>query len=130
MEEKEMEALVKTLTKAKRKEDESRLARIEAEEAIIKALGGTPIEGTATHNVGGYKVKVEQRINRKIDERKYHAIKDEIPEALRPISIVETLKIDTAGLRWLKENEPGYWKILADAITETPAKPSVKIEEA
>ena len=36
--------------------------------------------------------------------------------------------IDAAGVRWLRENEPGYFRLLATALTENPAKPNVSLE--
>ena len=53
---------------------------------------------------------------------------DQIPETLRPVTIVEEYKIEAKGVRWLKDNEPGYYKLLCSAMEEKPAKTSVKIE--
>jgi len=112
----------------KEAEEQARSARIIAEEAIIAEIG-CPEEGSKTHDVDGYKVTVTQRISRKLDEKAYALISASIPEELRPVQYVEVAKVDDRGCRWLAENQPGYWNILADCITEKPGKPGVKVQK-
>jgi len=127
--EKTLEMLCADLIRAKAAEYQANESRIEVEREII-ALVGLPDEGAKTVDAEGYKVKVTQDIRRKLDEKKYALIADQIPEAIRPVKVVEELKVEAAGIRWLRDNEPGYYKLFCTAMTETPAKPSVRVEEA
>lgn len=122
-----IQTLCAALLAAKAEENAANDRRVEIEKEIISILGA-PDEGAATHDAGTYKVKIDQRIIRKIDPKKYALIMDQIPEAIRPVTVVEELKVEAAGVRWLRENEPGYHKLLCDAMEEKPAKPSVKVE--
>ena len=122
-----IEKLAADFLTAKNNEALATEQRVKIEQEIITLLG-LPEEGSKTHNAGIYKVVTSQRINRKVDPKKWSIISSGIPEQLRPISIVEEIKIDSKGLRWLKENEQGYYKLMCEAMEETPAKPSVKVE--
>jgi hypothetical protein len=114
---------------AKAAEDAATEARIKAEEALIALIGDVPDEGSKSVDIDGHKVTLSQRVSRKLDERQWVLIRDEIPEGLSPVSIVETYKLDDAGCRWIRENEPGLWKLLSKAITEKPMKVGVKVQE-
>ena len=125
----EVESLCAALIAAKKTESDATDARIAVERQIVEMLG-LPDEGSKTVDAGPYKVRLEQKINRKLDDKKWKSIMDTIPEHLRPVIVVESFKIEDKGVRYLRENEPGYYKILAQAIEEKPAKPSVKVEVA
>jgi hypothetical protein len=114
---------------AKAAEDAATEARIKAEEALIALIGEVPDEGSKSVDIDGHKVTLSQRVSRKLDERQWVLIRDEIPEGLSPVSIVETYKLDDAGCRWIRDNEPGLWKLLSKAITEKPMKVGVKVQE-
>jgi hypothetical protein len=109
-------------TEAKANED-----RI-AIEAKILAIVGIPDEGSETHEAPGFKIKAEQKIIRKLDAKAYSLIVDQIPEQLRPVKIVEEYRVDATGVKWLRDNEKGYYKLMCSCMTEKMAKPSVKIE--
>ena len=120
--------LCESLLAAKAIEASANEDRIEIEQSIL-AIVGTPDEGTETHDAGtAFKVKVEQRIIRKVDPRAWSLVCDQIPEQLRPIRITEKYDVDAAGVRWLRDNEKGYYKLACSAIEEKPSKPSVKVE--
>ena len=124
---KEIDLLCVALLAAKQAETEANARRIELEKHIIDLIG-KPDEGVRNEDGDEYKVKVEQRIIRKLDEKAWAVVADQIPEALRPVTIKETLTVETKGVRWLKDNEPGFYKLLCSAMEEKPAKPSVKVE--
>ena len=123
-----LEELAVKLTAAKEAERAATAERIRVEGEII-TLTGVPEEGTKTVEAGRFKITLGQRINRTLDERAWALIVDKIPAALRPVSFVQTPKIDATGVRWLKENKPAYFRVLSTALTEKPAKPSVAVEE-
>lgn len=123
----QLEKLCGDLLHAKRVEDEATAKRIEVERAII-AIVGLPAEGAQTTDATGYKVRVDQKISRKVDEKKWVLIKDQIPAELHPVEVVQDLKVVNKGVLWLKENEPGYYKLFCQVMEEKPSKPSVKVE--
>jgi len=125
----QLEKLCADLLRVKQAEDAAKTARIELERAII-AVVGLPDEGAKTTDAEGYKIRVEQKISRKVDPKKWSLVVDQIPEELRPVRIVEELKVETKGVLWLKDNEPGYYKLLCTAMEEKPSKPAVKVEVA
>lgn len=119
--------LCTALLDAKAREDKAREERIAVEQDIL-TLTGVPEEGSATTDAPGFKIRVEQKITRKLDDKAWALVVDQIPEAVRPVTTVVEFKIDSKGVRWLKEKEPGYYKMLCSAMTEKPNKPSVKVE--
>ena len=86
-----------------------------------------PAEGSKTHTLDGYKVTVTARMNRRIDAKKWHAIREGIPRTMWPVK--EKLEADPRGCRYLAENQPDVWAIVAAAITETPGKPGLEVRE-
>lgn len=124
----ELETLAMELVLAKAQEQAHEKHRIGIEQKIL-ALTGLPDEGSKTVEAGRYKLRVAQKINRKLDDRAWSLIKDKIPEQIRPVRVEEVFKLEDAGVRWLRDNEPGYFALLAQAMTEKPAKPSVIVEE-
>jgi hypothetical protein len=124
---KTLEQLCGELIAAKQTETDAVAQRINVEMAIIQQTG-MPDEGSKTVDAEGYKIKIEQRITRKIDPKSWALVVDQIPEQLRPVSIKEQYVVENKGVLWLKEKEPGYYKLLCSCMTETPNKPAVKVE--
>lgn len=85
-----------------------------------------PDEGSKTHNLEGVKVTVTSRVNRTIDERKWREIRSGVPKNLWPVK--EKVTVEPKGCRYLAENHPELWGVVAGAITEKPGKPGVKVE--
>lgn len=124
----QLEGLARRLAEAKDKERAATADRIRIEGDII-AITGLPDEGSKTVDAGRFKLTVAQRINRTLDERAWALVADKIPAALSPIHWKQVPAIEAVGVRWLRDNEPGYFRLLASAMTEKPAKPSVTLEE-
>ena len=127
MQNEKIEKLCQDLLLAKVREADATHVRVELEKELIEIVG-CPEEGFETHDISDYKIKVERRIIRKVDDKAWAMIADQIPEAVRPVTVKETLTVENKGVRWLKENEPGYYRLLCQAMEEKPAKPSVKVE--
>ena len=111
---------------AKRREDEARKSRIEIENQISVALEKKP-EGAITHKLNHYKVTLTQPIYRKLDVEKWVTVKTLIDQKLWPIKM--TVEADATGCRYLANNEPQLWALVADAFTVTPGKIGVEVKE-
>jgi hypothetical protein len=100
-------------------------ARIAAEGHITKHLNAKS-EGAVTHALDGFKVTLTQPITRKLDERAWTLVMDGCPKELRPVKT--KLEADTAGMKWLADNEPAIWRKIAQAFEIKPGKIGVKVE--
>lgn len=119
---------------AKKDEKQATKNRIEIEKKILARLEEIgevlPDEGDRTYSNGTLKITLGSKLNRKItDEKRLLELASDIPEDLQPWKVVETVKLDTKGMRWIVENEPGMARLLSEVIEEKPAKVSVKISE-
>lgn len=123
-----LESLVDQWTAAKRAEEAANARRVEIETAII-AQTGEPEEGSQTVELAdGRKLTVTSKITRTIDEQLWRSVLHDVPEHLRPIVFVETAKLDTKGLRWLRENQPQVYALVCTAITAKKAKSSIVVK--
>ena len=112
---------------AKRREDEARDYRRQIEDELINRLDiDQGEEGSNTIEIGGYKIRITRRMNRKIDAEK-----------LQEIAIENGLQDHLGRLfRWKPEINKKAWdaassdltRPLLDAITTTPGRPSFAIE--
>jgi hypothetical protein len=107
---------------AKQREREANAERIKIEEQIVAALGKRD-EGAQSHKIDGFKITVTGKVTRKMDWDKWEVVKDQIPEALRPIKLKPEL--DERGVKYLKENKPDIYGLLP--ITVAPAKTGVDV---
>lgn len=122
-----VDELVVNWIDAKRDEDAANKRRVAIEERII-SLMGEPEEGSATHElIDGSKLTITSKITRTIDEAAWRAVMDGVPEHLRPITFVETAKLDLKGLRWLETNDRQTYSIVASALTAKKAKSSISV---
>lgn len=112
---------------AKRTERAAQAERIEIEEALTAKLGGAKEEGSETHEAGIYKVTVTGKLSYKADMPMLLALCDRIPEHLRPIK-TET-KLDEAGAKYLRANDPELWRLISNAISISPAKTGLTVKE-
>ncbi|MFU8817398.1 MAG: hypothetical protein ACNA7W_18785 [Pseudomonadales bacterium] len=101
--------------------------RIRIEQQMLPFLE-QKAEGSVTSDVDGFKVTVTNRVNRKLDPAVWSAVGEQIPAELRPIKT--RIELDDVGVRWLMNNEPELYAIVATAITATPAKPGIKVTPA
>lgn len=117
--------IAEELFAAKQAEREANEKRVALEEELIAILGQKE-EGAQTHQVGGYKITITGKLNRKIDWDMFDsAIAARIPESMHPVKIKREL--DETGVKYLANNEPQLYKVLASALTIKPAKTAVTI---
>ena len=100
--------------------------RRDLEDAMVKSLGiAENLDGTVNVDADTYKVKIEGRINRKINA-------DKLQELATENGLTEHL---ASLFRWKPEINAAAWKAakpeitkpLLDAITATPGRPSFTI---
>lgn len=115
------------LEAAKIAEARARDARIDAEAALL-TLVEDKYEGSVTVRGQQYKATVTFGVNRTVDAAALAAVRDAIPEALFEQAVTYKPALVLAGVRYLQNNEPETYAVLAQAITAKPAKPSVKVE--
>lgn len=120
-----LDELAAHLADCKSIEDEAKRQRIEAEEALITALGQKS-EGSQTYKTEQWSVTITGKINRTLDVGAWNSIKTLIPEQLHPVRYKP--EIDIKGLRWLEENDKGVYATVAQAISAKPGKASVEVK--
>lgn len=121
-----VEGLCGAWLEAKRREDEAKKARIEFEAQLSAALEKKP-EGAITHKLTAYKVTLTQPIYRKLDVIKWDGVKDLIDPNMWPIKTI--IEADATGCKYLANNEPATWAMIAPAFTVTPGKVGVEVKE-
>lgn len=112
---------------AKLEEARAIAARIGIEQRMTEVLGVRE-EGAQQHRGEHYKVTITGVLNRKFDEAALSAVAGRIPTPLLLQAVRYKPEPITAGLRYLRNNEPETYAVLAEALTVTPGKPSVKVE--
>jgi hypothetical protein len=118
------EEIAADLFAAKEEEEKAKLKRIELEEELVAVLGKRD-EGSKTHHVGEFTVKITGRVSRKIDWATFDELSDKIPPSLWPVKRA----LDETGVKYLANNEPAIYKILAPALTVETAKTTVSINK-
>lgn len=122
-----LDTLCLALMRAKEDEAAARDARVAIENEIVRLVEAKD-EGSVTATGTQFKASVTFGVNRTIDREALESIRDTVPPALFFRAIEYRPAIDTAGLRYLRNNEPDTYAVLAQAITAKPAKPSVKVD--
>lgn len=110
---------------AKAKEEAANRERIRIEERMIPLLDNKPEGSVTTELPSGHKVTVTNKLTRTLDFEAYARVRDQIPPALRPVKIKEVL--DDVGVKWLQNNEPAVYALIAPCLTVKPAKAGVKV---
>lgn len=120
------EQLAQDLIAAKAAEAAANKARVAIEEQLIEVLGAKQ-EGAVTHELtNGLKITITGKLTYKADMDQLMQICGALPPNMRPLK-VET-KLDETGAKFLRNNEPEVWAMLAKAITVAPAKTAVTIK--
>lgn len=122
-----IDQLAAALEAAKENEERARESRIACEEALLALVRGKA-EGSVTERGEGWKVTVTYGVNRTVDMAALAAVRDKIPHALFEQAVTYKPALILPGVRYLQNNEPATYALLAQAITAKPAKPSVKVE--
>lgn len=117
----------RALELAKFNEARATAERLRAEQALVELMPAKT-EGSVSMKGGEFKVSITYAMNRTVDAPALASVEDSIAPALLEQAIAYKPSLVLAGLRYLQNNEPDAYAILAQAITSKPAKPSVKVE--
>lgn len=110
---------------AKAREESANRDRVRIEQAMLPFLKQKPEGASTTELPAGHKITVSNKINRTIDLQGFATVREQIPANLRPIKTKEVL--DEQGVKYLAENEPAIFQLIAPYLTSKPAKPGVKV---
>ena len=91
------------------------------------AIIGFEQEGSRTMDATHFKVTTQGKLNRKVDEVKWAAIEQQIPEHLRPVKTKQV--VDLKILRALEMAQPELYRYVCGALITKPATTSIKIQE-
>jgi hypothetical protein len=122
------ECAAEALIQAKAAEIAANLRRLEAERDVLHLLGEIDAEGTHKSTSGNYTVTVRSSMNRTIDRDVLTQIAPQIPEQIAKRLFRWKLELELRELRYVQDNEPELYGIVAQAITMKPAKPAVTVE--
>lgn len=115
-------------TQAKAEEAAANRRRLEIEGKILELLEKKD-EGSVTEKTDYYKVTATYKINRTVDEKIAVSLADELTQDQFQRIFRWKAEVDTKELRFLMENKPETYSVIARDVTAKPAKPTLKIEE-
>lgn len=121
----ELDQLAQTWRELKAAEDDFRKRRIEAEQAILAAVG-VKEEGTTTEKTAFFKVTTTGKLTRSLDAAAWESVRGDFPDALAPVTYKPAL--DLRQLRALEKANPALYAKACECITTKPAKPAVSVE--
>ncbi len=112
------------------KDEEARATELRRSIAAqIQALTGHDAEGSKTYKDGDWRVTVKAPLITSMDWQKWEETKLAIPEQFWPVEMKPSL--DMKGVKWLYENNPDAYAVVAQAMTIKPGavQVSVKLEK-
>jgi len=124
----ELDELVTQWRSVKLREEDAKLERYALEERIADAVGRKS-EGSTTREVAGGKLKLTHRVNRTLDADAFERIRGELPAGYAENLVRYKASLVLDHYRWLEENDPETFRILARAVTSKPSKVGVSFEE-
>lgn len=124
-----IEAAARDFLAAKQEEHRAWLARLAAEERIVRLVGAKE-DGTTTARSADLVIKTVGKINYALDEAAWHAIAPSIPDAIRTRLVKLKPEPVIREVKFLRDNEPQLFAMLSQALTMKPAKTAVSVELA
>ena len=91
------------------------------------AIIGFEQEGSRSMDATHFKVTTQGKLTRTVDEVKWAAIEQQIPEHLRPVKTKQV--VDLKILRALEMAQPELYRYVCGALITKPATTSIKIQE-
>lgn len=119
-----------SLSAAKDAEAAAVAARLNAEADLLAIVGELPDEGTTRQADGALVAVIRTSLRRSVNTEALTRIAPKIPEAIGKRLLRWKPELDTKELRYVQNNEPQVYALLAEAIQVKPAKPSITLEVA
>ena len=124
-------AVASDLLWAKAEEEQARQERLELENELLGLIGDTE-DGTETHKIEDYTVKVVAKVTRTVDPDMWgivtHDLSDEeFPIEMNPITIEERYKVSGPICRELQKYNPELFATLSRAITTKKNKSTITV---
>ena len=122
-----LSAALQAFVEAKRLEDQAKKRRLEAEERVL-ALVPPKEEGSQTIQVGDFHLTVTGALNYKCGD--LQALDKACADARfgpNLVPIKTKVELDATGCKWLRQNEPSLWDVVAKHVTVSPAKAAMKV---
>ncbi len=92
----------------------------------IQKITGHDSEGQKTYAADGWKITVKAPLIRTMDWKQWEHTKAKIPVALWPVEMKPSL--DEKGVKWLQNNEPELYYLLAECLTVKPGNVQVTVQ--
>ena len=109
------------------KDEEARATELRrAIAAQIQAMTGHDAEGSKTYKDGDWRVTVKAPLITSMDWQKWEETKLAIPEQFWPVEMKPSL--DMKGVKWLYENNPDAYAVVAQAMTIKPGAVQVTVK--
>lgn len=99
----------------------------QAEAALVAAVP-CELEGSLTTESDFYKITTTGKLTRTLDEKKLAEVQAAVPTGVYERVIRYKPELSIRDYRYLENNEPEFFRVLAEAVTTKPAKTSVKVE--
>lgn len=115
------------LLRAKEAEARARDARLEAEDILLDLIGELPPEGSNRREDGPFVAVITKTIRRTFDEAKLREISHQIPDEIGRRLVRWKPEINVRELKYVRDNEPELYAVVAQAVEAKPAKPSVAV---
>lgn len=117
------------LEQAKLAEDQARLTRLAAEDAII-ALVGAKEEGSKSAKTTWYKLTTTGSLTRSLVQNWREVLDDDAIDAESFAAAIKMEpKLSVSGLKAVATANPEAYRVLCNAIVTKPAKVAVKVEK-
>lgn len=94
--------------------------------AQIQSFTHHESESSKTYAADGWKVSVKAPLIHSMNWDMWEMVKQSIPPHLWPVAMKPSL--DREGLDWLKENQVGYYLLVADCITTKPGAVQISVK--
>ena len=122
-----LDQLAYELEQAKQTEEQARNHRLAIEQQLCEVVG---VQEEGSHSIAGsyYKVTTSAGFTRTLDQDKWEAIKQRIPQSLSANLVRTKLELNTKQLKSLQTLDPAHYNLEAEAITTKPRKVAVKYE--
>jgi hypothetical protein len=126
-------AVASDLLWAKAQEEKCKQERIALEEELLYLIGDSE-DGTQTHLVENFRIKVIAKVSRSVDPDMWAVVTDglsvtELPDEMNPVTIEEKYKVSSKLCRELKRYKPDLFATLSRAITTKNQKSTITIEK-